>query len=298
MLEKNQKVLVIDDLSNNAVTGDFYPDTNFQVIHGDICKKATRDSALSFLAGIETITIWHLAANSDIRKSAENPEIEIEKTLNSTLGAIELSKSFKKVKFIFSSSSAVYGFHANLELDESESELSPISPYGVAKLASEHFLKISLGYEISSLFIFRFPNVVGSPLTHGFLFDWKNRIIQDNSTLKVLGDGNQKKQYLHVDNLIEMMFFVLGSTSHLEIFNLAPSDAGISTKEIVEIFKNVNDLKCRIDFGLSQEGWRGDIPQYKLSINKLKKVGWIKECNSLNEVKRSIKENKIYLDLI
>ena len=88
----------------------------------------------------------------------------------------------------------------------------------------------------TKLYIYRFPNVVGTPATHGILFDFISRLNVDATFLKVKGNGNQTKQYLYVDDLINAM--IIGSSSLNEqrnILNIGPSDNGITVKEIAEL---------------------------------------------------------------
>ena len=60
----------------------------------------------------------------------------------------------------------------------------------------------------SKLIIFRFPNVVGTPATHGVIYDFLKRLIKDKTSLQVLGNGFQMKPYLLCDDLIQIMIFL------------------------------------------------------------------------------------------
>ena len=111
-----------------------------------------------------------------------------------------------KTKIIFTSSSAIYG-ETNSIISEKTKIKKPISNYGLMKLKSEIFLtNFSKKFKIEIL-IFRFPNVVGSNLTHGLLFDMKNKIFSKKKHIQVLGNGEQQKPYSHVSEIIDCMFF-------------------------------------------------------------------------------------------
>jgi UDP-glucose 4-epimerase len=291
LLRKNEKVLVIDDFSNSAVGKDLFTHQNFEFVAGDINNSATRDSILKKLKMEQEVYLWHLAANSDIRASSSNPYIDLERTLNTTLSSIKLAGEIRHVNFLFSSSSAIYGNYPNQRLNETKTFPNPVSPYGISKLASEFFLKSSIGVELKTLLIFRFPNVIGSPLTHGFLFDWLKQLQQSRNKLNVLGDGNQKKQYLHVDTLISMMQFVIQSGYKNHVINLAPDDDGVTIKQILKMFQKVNNLDLEITFQKTSEGWRGDVPVYSLETDTLKRAGWRESHTSMREIEKGLHQN-------
>ena len=75
----------------------------------------------------------------------------------------------------------------------------PISNYGAMKLASEAICFAAYETNLKHLRVFRFPNVVGLPPTHGVLYDFHKKLNKNKNLLNVLGDGTQKKSYLHVE---------------------------------------------------------------------------------------------------
>ena len=117
--------------------------------------------------------------------------VDLENTFFTTLNTIKIAKKYRIKKFNFASSSAIYG-NWNIPLKENLGPLKPISNYGSMKLASEAALLSFLHKNKNILNIFRFPNVVGVPATHGVIFDFINKI-KRNGNLDVLGNGTQKK---------------------------------------------------------------------------------------------------------
>ena len=290
LLENGDRVICVDDLSNSI---EFLSDEALskEFIHGDINSSLTRQKVIGQIGKVDNsqLIIWHLAANSDIQKSSLQPEIDIEKTLKSTISSIELARSFVNPFFIFASSSAVYG-QSSIKLKEEDVKLEPISPYGISKLASEYFLKKSLGYELKKLFIFRFPNVLGTPSTHGVLHDWRIKLQSSPTKLEVLGNGSQQKQYLNVKTLIDMMLFVIDKAeSDLNVYNLSSSDEGISIKQLADLFLEMSQTNFQIEYGTDPYGWRGDVSSYILDTTKLRHLGWQKNSNSFYEASKSIK---------
>ena len=115
----------------------------------------------------------------------------------------------KGVKSIhFASSSAIYGDFGETKIHEAIGPLLPISNYGAMKLASEAQIAAAAESLLEQVNIFRFPNVVGIPATHGVIFDFVNKLINDPNQLHVLGNGTQQKAYLHAADLIDAMLLI------------------------------------------------------------------------------------------
>jgi UDP-glucose 4-epimerase len=151
-------------------------------------------------------------------------------------------------------------------------------------------LRNSVGFEIDKLIIFRFPNVLGTPSTHGVIHDW---ILQasKNKLVNVLGDGSQRKQYLNVRTLISCMTALYKKiNSDIEILNIGPNDDGVSVKELMNIFLNFWPNQLEVSYEQKNTGWRGDINRYRLDVSKISKMGITPELKSLTEVEKSIFE--------
>jgi len=256
-----------------------------------------------FLNAIKTIgnidEVWHLAANSDIPAGVENPAVDFKDTFQTTYELLNGCKNFNVPVFHFASSSAVYGDWGERDLSENLGPLRPISNYGAMKLASEAQICAARESFLESANIFRFPNVVGSPATHGVIFDFINRISKDKNSLNVLGNGTQKKSYLHVSELISAMIYI----SNLErdqkkarILNIGCADKGISVKEIAKIVVKKCNPNASIFFGDNDRGWLGDVPKFSYDIKLLKSLGWEPSLDSKQAIKKAVSE--IYEQLV
>ena len=142
--------------------------------------------------------VYHMAANSDIQKSAASPDIDFVNTFSTTYGVLEAMRRSGVKKLFFASTSAVYGEKMGKKLTEDIGELSPISYYGGAKLASEAFISSYSYMNDFDVTIFRFPNVIGPRLTHGVIFDFIKKLQENPAKLQILGDGTQEKPYIYV----------------------------------------------------------------------------------------------------
>ena len=196
-LVKNKKFVVgLDNfkLGNIKNLSDVINDKNFIFKKIDISKFFLLEKYIKKLSKKFKIeTIWHLAANSDIKDGFKDPDNDYKNTFLTTYNLIKISKKYKVKNFIFASSSAIYGDLRNQKLSEESGPLLPISTYGAMKLASEGIISAAKESFLKKIYIFRFPNVVGRPSTHGVIHDFILRLKKNPKTLKVLGNGKQKK---------------------------------------------------------------------------------------------------------
>ena len=103
---------------------------------------------------------------------------------------------------LYASGSGVYGDLGELEAPEDHGPLVPSSTYGASKLAGEAMLLLRRMFGLTAR-AFRFGNVVGPRQTHGVGFDFVRRLLDDPTQLRILGDGQQSKSYIHVEDVIE-----------------------------------------------------------------------------------------------
>ena len=232
-----------------------------------------------------------LAANSDILKGVKNFDIDYRNTLMTTLNVASAVKhKLKKTsKIIFTSSSAVYG-PVKDKINEKFFLFNPISNYGKYKLFSEFYLEsFSRMYNAKTL-ILRFPNVSGAPFTHGILYDFYNKYKKNNKVLRVLGDGNQRKPYCHVKEIVKCMYFLSKKNFSYETVLLGPNDNGIKVKKIAKIFKSIVKKNIKLIFEKKKFGWKGDVSKYSYSINKLNKLGYRFKSSSHDVIFNSVNE--------
>ncbi|RPG17998.1 MAG: NAD-dependent epimerase/dehydratase family protein [Pelagibacteraceae bacterium TMED124] len=246
---------------------------------------------------IKISEIWHLAANSDIQKGTEDINVDFANTFETTLSLLKITKFFEVPAFRFASSSAVYGDYKDKAITEKDSICRPISNYGAMKLASEAVIFASKEAFLKDISIFRFPNVVGTPATHGVIFDFINKLKLNPDKLFVLGNGTQRKQYLYVEDLIDAMILVANQKNNAnyfddDIYNIGPNDSGITVKEIAEMTIKYQSPNAQIIYGLDPQGWVGDVPKFSYNTSKIRSLGWKEVFNSHQAVEKSVIEIK------
>lgn len=233
--------------------------------------------------------VWHLAANSDIPAGIDDPAIDLRDTFMTTFNTLVVMKQMHISTLAFASSSAVYGDFGEQVLTEDLGPLLPISNYGAMKLASEAIISAAVEGDIKRAYLFRFPNVIGVPATHGVIFDFIHKLKATPNTLVVLGDGTQQKSYLHVNDLIDAMIFIVEHAGErLNYFNIGAGDTGITVAQIAQIVTAAVAPSAKIEFGIGNKGWVGDVPRFTYAIDKLRALGWQPKCDSAQAVKLAV----------
>ena len=240
----------------------------------------------------EPITsVWHLAANSDIPAGINDAAIDLRDTFMTTFNTLEVMKRHQISILAFASTSAVYGDLGDRLLMEDIGPLFPISNYGAMKLASEAMISASVESFLKAAYIYRFPNVIGVPATHGVIRDFILKLQQSPYQLEVLGDGSQRKGYLHVEDLIDAMLMIQKSVNApLNFFNIGAGDEGIYVRDIAKIVVEAVSPGATIIFGQGNKGWVGDVPHFQYSIEKLRALGWAPKLNSAQAVRLAVEQ--------
>lgn len=278
LLALNHDVIALDDLSlgRERNVEHLLASKNFE-LHVDDILNESAFAALFKRSKFDCI--FHLAANSDIAKSYTSPGVDLNRTFMTTALTLEAARRFDIGQIIFASTSAVYG-ETKGRVAESHGPLLPISHYGAAKLASEAFVSsYAENYGISA-WITRFPNVVGPRATHGAVFDFVKKLKRNPSALEVLGDGNQIKPYLYVEDLVKAILFIWENTSdRVNLYNIGV-DSRTSVADIARIVIEESGTNARIEYTGGSRGWIGDVPNFEYDTSALKRLGWKADLTS------------------
>jgi UDP-glucose 4-epimerase len=216
--------------------------------------------------------VYHLAANSDIQKSGQDPSIDLHNTFSTTVSILDAMRKHGVKELMFASSSAVYGDKSEM-LKEDAGDLRPISYYGGAKLASEAFISAFAAMNSLKANIIRFPNVVGPGLTHGVIHDFIAKLRKNPNVLELLGDGKQEKPYIYVMDLIEAIM-ALSYDANVNIYNVGVETA-TTVRRIADIVceeMGLRDVEYRFTGGSG--GWLGDVPKFQYDLSKIISTGW------------------------
>lgn len=290
LLDRGDQVLAVDDLSRGRreLLGILEKRDGFAFAAAD----CVRSEAIDAAAGTREVdAVWHLAANSDISAGVADPTVDLHRTFMTTFGALAFMRARGVGRLHFASSSAVYGDHGERPVHERTGPLEPISNYGAMKLASEAQIRAAVEAWLPRADVFRFPNVIGTPATHGVIWDFVRKLQASPQVLEVLGDGTQRKAYLHVTDLVAAMLHVAAAPDpgH-RVFNIGPTDEGVTVRSIAEAVRDRVQPDARIAFGEGARGWVGDVPRFRYVVDKVLASGWTPRMGSADAVRCAVDE--------
>ena len=293
LIERGHAVVVADNFSRGTRDnlGPLLEHPAVKIIQCDLSERSATEALFTFAQSVGQVSeVWHLAANSDIPAGVKDCDVDFKDTFRTTFELLRAMQIHEVRNLHFASSSAIYGDLGEATLHEAIGPLLPISNYGAMKLASEAQASAAAESFLDRVNLFRFPNVVGVPATHGVLLDFVNKLIATPQELQVLGDGTQQKAYLHVSDLVGAMLAIRDRaiTGKTEVINIGPTDAGVTVKWIAEQVVARVSPNARIVYGKGNKGWVGDVPKFNYSTQRLQSTGWVPKLGSAAAIELSI----------
>lgn len=290
LLEAGHEVACLDNFSlgNKKNLKDIEGKEKFRLFSLDASES---ESLRAAFREIEPDYVFHLAANSDIQASAENPGVEYKNTYTTTYQILQCMREFGVKKLFFSSTSAVYGDKRDVLLDENTPNLAPVSYYGAAKLGSEALISAYSFMNDLSALVLRFPNVIGPHLTHGAVYDFIHKLKKNPQELEILGDGRQTKPYIYVKDLIKaIMFFMDKVPQGVTIYNAGVEGASSVTGMADIICEEMGLKDVAYHYTGGEGGWKGDVPRFNYCLDKIHQAGWQAELNSDEAVRKTVQD--------
>jgi UDP-glucose 4-epimerase len=272
LVARGDDVVVLDNLTTGRA--EFLKDAEstkrVKLVKGDCGDAATLRRALK-----DVDTVYHMAADPDVRAGIKDPWSNFSDGAVLTFRVIDAMRRADVSKFVYASSSTVYGEATVRPTPENYGPLMPASPYGASKLAGEAIVSAFVGTFGFRAWIFRFGNVVGPRLTHGVVFDFAQRLAKDPRRLEILGNGRQNKAYLSATDCVSGILHGEKSKSEpLNILNLA-SGTTTNVDDIARIVVEAMGLDgVKFSYTGGDRGWKGDIPVMDLDISRMRMLGW------------------------
>jgi len=224
-------------------------------------------------------TVFHLAATPQVQYSIENPTDN--NNLHSLINMLNLSKKSGVKRFIFSSSSAIYGNPKYTPIDENH-PLNPLSPYALHKLIGEQYCKLySDIYNLDTVCL-RYFNAYGNRMPNEGAYKSVISVFKEqhnnNQPLNIVNDGEQKRDFVHVEDIIQANILCAINTNNFKgkIYNVGTGQA-YTVNEIADMFG-----------GEKQYGEKRIEPKHSVAENaKIKlELNW----ESSNDLKKFIKD--------
>ena len=255
----------------------------FKLVRGDLLDP---EALLAAAQGCEFV--FHLAANADVRFGLQHPRKDLEQNTLATFNVLEAARQAGMLGIAFSSTGSVYGEPNVFPTPEDAPFPTQTSLYGASKLAGEGMIQAyATGFGLRA-FIFRFVSILGERYTHGHVFDFTKRLREDPSRLEILGDGQQKKSYLYVQDCVDGIFTALSrAQGPLNIFNLGCDEACRVDDSIGWICGRLGVDPRRV-YGGGQRGWIGDSPFIFLDTTRIRALGWTPRLDIRQGVARTV----------
>ena len=260
----------------------------FKLVRGDNLDLPALTQAM---AGCDTV--FHLAANADVRFGLNHPRKDLEQNTIATFNVLEAMRATGIKRIAFSSTGSVYGEAEIIPTPENAPFPIQTSLYAASKVAGEGLIhSYCEGFKFEG-YVFRFVSILGERYTHGHIFDFYKQLLDHPDHLKVLGDGTQRKSYLYVQDCLSAMLHVMDAglalkTKHnVEVFNLG-------TPEYVQVKNSIGyicqhlGLQPRLEFTGGERGWVGDNPFIFLETKKVQAAGWKTELTIQQGIIRTL----------
>ena len=219
--------------------------------------------------------VYHIAADPDVRQSAMTPDSQMKNNVIATYRVLEAMRAYGVPDLVFTSTSTVYGDATVIPTPETYTPLEPISVYGATKLACEALISSYCHSFDMRAWIYRFANIIGERSNHGVIWDFIRKLRENPQELEILGDGRQTKSYLEVGECVRaVQFGIAHAGDPVNIFNIGSEDwiDVVAIADIVAGEMGLSDVRYRFTGG--ERGWVGDVPRMRLSVERLKDLGW------------------------
>ena len=286
LVRRDNEVVVYDNLSTGfrKHIDELILNGRVQFVIGDILDQDLLNSAMS---GVDRV--FHLAANADVRGGKANTQIDLEQNIIGTHRVLEAMRINGASEMVFTSSATVYGEPDIFPTPESYAPLQT-SVYGASKLAAEAMIQAYGEYFGIKSFSFRFVSWIGERYSHGVVFDFIRKLQANPGTLEILGDGNQKKSYLHVEDGVCAIFKAIENMKGLKnVVNLGHSEY-LNVVDLADIVVQEMGLKdVRYEFTGGARGWLGDSPFVHLDISRIRSAGFEPKVSIVDGIRRTVR---------
>lgn len=272
LLKEGYKVVGWDNLSTGKIKflEESFKNPNFILIQGD---NMDIDNLSKAMIGCDTV--FHLAANADVRFGLNHPSKDLNQNTIATFNILQAMQNCGIKRIVFSSTGSVYGESDVIPTPENAPFPIQTSLYGASKVAGESLIQAySEGYGFES-YIFRFVSILGERYTHGHIFDFYKQLLDHPEYLNVLGDGTQRKSYLYVKDCVDAILHILSlpSQTKVNIYNLGTNEY-VQVNDSVRFILNHLGLNPEIRYSGGNRGWVGDNPFIFLDTKKIRNTGW------------------------
>ncbi len=285
LVEEGHHVTGYDNFSTGQlrVLAAAQQSSRFELVRGDVLDE---DLLTRAVRGADIV--FHLAANADVRFGLHQPRKDIEQNTIGTFNVLEAMRRDGIRRIAFASTGSIYGEPSIFPTPEDAPFPVQTSLYGASKLAAEGLIEAyceGFGFEG---YIFRFVSILGERYWHGHVVDFYKKLLSQPESIEVLGDGQQRKSYLYVQDCIDGMLIGINAPGKLSIFNLGTDEYCRVDESLDWICEYLRVSPQRIYSG-GERGWVGDSPFILLDCSRIKALGWQPKLGIREGVMRTLR---------
>jgi UDP-glucose 4-epimerase len=271
LLSLGHEVTAFDNFSTGQreFLADAAKSPKFKLVEGDLLDLPAITKAV---AGHDFV--FHFAANADVRFGTQHPRKDLEQNTIATFHVLEAMRAGGVRRIAFSSTGSIYGEAEVFPTPERCPFPIQTSLYGASKLAGEGMISAYVTGFSYQAFIFRFVSILGERYTHGHVYDFYNKLLDDPTAIQVLGNGKQRKSYLYVQDCLDAMLTVIEKSQRpLTVANLGTDEYCCVDDSLGWICAELGVNPRRVYTG-GERGWIGDSPFIFLDTSYVRSFGW------------------------
>jgi UDP-glucuronate 4-epimerase len=234
---------------------------SFALVEGDI---RDRDRVARTLKEHRPAAIVHLAAMAGVRPSLQDPVLYHDVNCTGTAVLLQAARDAEISRFVFGSSSSVYGGNEKVPFHEDDDVSGPVSPYAATKRANElscHVFSHLYGMDIACL---RFFTVYGPRQRPEMAIHKFVRLLERGEKLPLYGDGRSERDYTYVDDILDGVVKALDRSKGFRIYNLGESRT-VSLKQLVSAIGRATGKEPGVEWQPAQPG---DVPRTFADVSR------------------------------
>lgn len=276
---RDMDVVVFDNLSSGSKE---HVPAGMELVEGDVCDEAAVDA---LFADHHFDAVIHLAAQTMVPTSVEQPVLDCQINLEGVLHVLEACRIHGTGHILFSSSAAVYGDNLHIPLKETE-RLVPTSPYGITKMTTEHYLRVYHELYGMDATVFRFANVYGErqgEKGEGGVVSIFCKLLSQRQGITVFGDGNQTRDFVYAGDIAQAIIRAL-PLKGCHTMNVSTGQE-TSIKDLIRSFEKAVGYTVPVQYTAPRTG---DILRSVLSNEALKRdLGFVPAMDLEEGIRRT-----------